>query len=88
MEAHGTTTNCRAILVDPNNTINVIAGSEDGIYRTVNSGTSWTRIKSGLGNYKTVTSLAQGAGAANQRRKIWVGTSGGVFIGKQSLALE
>ena len=84
----GTTTNCRAILVDPNNTINVIAGSEDGIYRTVNSGTSWTRIKSGLGNYKTVTSLAQGAGAANQRRKIWVGTSGGVFIGKQSLALE
>lgn len=84
----GTTTNCRAIIVDPNNTINVMAGSEDGLYRSIDGGSKWTRIRSGLGNYKTITSLAQGSGAASQRRKVWVGTSGGVFIGKQSLALE
>ena len=84
----GVNTNCRCILVDPNNTINVMSGSEDGLYRTTNGGSSWTRIRSGLGNYKTITSLTQAAGAAGQRRKVWVGTSGGVFIGKQSLALE
>lgn len=84
----GTNTNCRAIIVDPNNTINVMAGSEDGLYRSIDGGSSWTRIKSGLGNYKTITCLAQGAGAAGKRRKVWVGTAGGVFVGKQSLALE
>ena len=84
----GTNTNCRCVIVDPNNTINVMAGSEDGLYRTTNGGSSWTRIRSGLGNYKTITCLTQAAGAANQRRKVWVGTSGGVFVGKQSLALE
>ena len=84
----GTSTNCKCILVDPNNTINVMSGSEDGLYRSTNGGSSWTRIRSGLGNFKTVTSLTQAAGAAGQRRKVWVGTSGGVFIGKQSLSLD
>ena len=84
----GVDTNSKAIIVDPNNTINVMAGSEDGLYRTVNGGTNWTRIKSGLGNYKTITALGQAAGAAGEKRKVWVGTSGGVFMGKQSLALE
>ena len=84
----GVTTNCKCILVDPNNTINVMSGSEDGLYRSTDGGSSWTRIKSGLGNFKTVTSLTQASGAAGQRRKVWVGTSGGVFIGKQSLSLE
>ncbi len=84
----GTSTNCKCILVDPNNTINVMSGSEDGLYRSTNGGSSWTRIRSGLGNFKTITSLTQAAGAAGQRRKVWVGTSGGVFIGKQSLSLD
>ena len=84
----GVNTNCRCIIVDPNNTINVMSGSEDGLYRTTNGGSSWTRIRSGLGNYKTITSLTQAAGAAGKRRKVWVGTSGGVFVGKQSLSLE
>ena len=84
----GTSTNCKCILVDPNNTINIMSGSEDGLYRSTDGGSSWTRIRSGLGNFKTITSLAQAAGAAGQRRKVWVGTSGGVFIGKQSLSLE
>ena len=81
-------TNARCVLVDPNNTINVMAGSEDGLYRTTDGGQNWTRIRSGLGNYKTITSLAQAPGAADERRKVWVGTSGGVFIGRQSLQLE
>lgn len=84
----GVDTNSKAIIVDPNNTINVMAGSEDGLYRTVNGGSNWTRIRSGLGNYKTITALGQAAGAAGEKRKVWVGTSGGVFMGKQSLALE
>ena len=84
----GTSTNCKCILVDPNNTINIMSGSEDGLYRSTDGGSSWTRIRSGLGNFKTITSLTQAAGAAGQRRKVWVGTSGGVFIGKQSLSLE
>lgn len=84
----GNSTNCKCILVDPNNTINVMSGSEDGLYRSTDGGSNWTRIRSGLGNFKTITSLTQAAGAAGQRRKVWVGTSGGVFIGKQSLSLE
>jgi hypothetical protein len=65
-----------------------MSGSEDGLYRSTDGGSNWTRIKSGLGNFKTITSLTQGSGAAGIRRKVWVGTSGGVFIGKQSLSLE
>ena len=84
----GSNVNTRAIIVDPTNTINVLAGSEDGLYRTTNAGTAWTRIRSGLGNHKTITSLVQAAGLAGARRKVWVGTAGGVFMGKQSLDLE
>ncbi|PKL47424.1 MAG: hypothetical protein CVV42_13275 [Candidatus Riflebacteria bacterium HGW-Riflebacteria-2] len=84
----GSNVNTRAIIVDPTNTINVLAGSEDGLYRTTDAGGNWTRIKSGLGNHKTITSLTQAAGLAGARRKVWVGTAGGVFMGKQSLDLE
>jgi hypothetical protein len=84
----GSSVNTRAIIVDPTNTINVLAGSEDGLYRTTDAGGSWTRIRSGLGNHKTITSLTQAAGLAGARRKVWVGTAGGVFMGKQSLDLE
>lgn len=84
----GSGINSRAIIVDPTNTINVLAGSEDGLYRTTDAGTGWTRIRSGLGNHKTITSLIQAAGLAGARRKVWVGTAGGVFMGKQSLDLE
>jgi hypothetical protein len=84
----GSTVNTRAIIIDPTNTINVLAGSEDGLYRSTDAGGSWKRIRSGLGNHKTITSLIQAAGLAGARRKVWVGTAGGVFMGKQSLDLE
>lgn len=84
----GSGVNTRAILIDPTNTVNILAGSEDGLYRTTNAGTAWKRIRSGLGNHKTVTSLIQAAGIAGARRKVWVGTPGGVFMGRQSLDLE
>jgi hypothetical protein len=84
----GSTVNTRAIIVDSTNTINVMAGSEDGLYRSTNAGGSWKRIRSGLGNHKTITCLTQAAGLAGARRKVWVGTAGGVFMGKQSLDLE
>lgn len=84
----GSGVNTRAIIIDPTNTINVMAGSEDGLYRTTDAGTTWKRIRSGLGNHKTITCLIQAAGAPGARRKVWVGTAGGVFIGRQSLDLE
>ncbi|MGM0599010.1 MAG: hypothetical protein ACQETH_04230 [Candidatus Rifleibacteriota bacterium] len=84
----GSTVNTRAIIVDPTNTINVLAGSEDGLYRSTDAGGSWKRIRSGLGNHKTITCLIQAAGRAGERRKVWVGTAGGVFMGRQSLDLE
>jgi hypothetical protein len=84
----GSVVNTRTIIVDPTNTINVLAGSEDGLYRSTDAGASWKRIRSGLGNHKTITSLTQAAGLAGARRKVWVGTAGGVFMGKQSLDLE
>jgi len=84
----GSGVNNRAIIIDPTNTINVMAGSEDGLYRTTDAGATWKRIRSGLGNHKTITCLTQAAGAPGARRKVWVGTSGGVFMGRQSLDLE
>lgn len=84
----GSTVNTRTIIVDPTNTINVLAGSEDGLYRSTDAGAAWKRIRSGLGNHKTITSLIQASGLAGARRKVWVGTAGGVFMGKQSLDLE
>ncbi|GAB4270827.1 MAG: hypothetical protein Kow0029_07940 [Candidatus Rifleibacteriota bacterium] len=84
----GSTVNTRAIIVDPTNTINVLSGSEDGLYRSTDAGATWKRIRSGLGNHKTITGLTQASGLAGARRKVWVSTSGGVFMGKQSLDLE
>lgn len=84
----GSGVNTRAVIVDPTNTINVMAGSEDGLYRTTDAGGTWKRILSGLGNHKTITCLIQAAGAPGARRKVWVGTAGGVFMGRQSLDLE
>lgn len=84
----GSVVNTRAIIVDPTNTINVLAGSEDGLYRSTDAGATWKRIRSGLGNHKTITSLTQASGLAGARRKVWVGTAGGVFMGRQSLDLE
>lgn len=84
----GSNTNTRAIIVDPTNTINVMAGSEDGLYRSTDAGNSWTRIRSGLGEHKTITAIIQAPGQAGTRRKVWVGTAGGVFMGRQPLELE
>ncbi|RCK79997.1 MAG: hypothetical protein OZSIB_3866 [Candidatus Ozemobacter sibiricus] len=84
----GSSVNTKSVLVDPTNVINVMSGSEDGLYRSTDAGSSWTRIRSGLGNHKTINSLAQASGAAGERRRVWVGTTGGVFLGRQSLDLE
>lgn len=84
----GDTVNTKCILVDPTNVINVMSGSEDGLFRSTNAGVTWKRIKSGLGNNKTVNSLTQAGGPAGARRRVWVGLTGGVFLGRQSLDLE
>lgn len=88
--AGGSSTNCSTVIIDSTNTVNTLTGTEDGVYRiTMPSGAFVSkRIRSGLGNHKLVRSLAQSAGRPGVRRKIWVGTSGGVFMGRESLDLE
>jgi PKD repeat protein len=39
--------NIRRILIDPSNTQKLIISSSNGIYRTINGGTSWTQTKTG-----------------------------------------
>ncbi len=86
----GASTNCSTVIIDSTNTVNTLTGTEDGVYRiTMPSGAFVSkRIRSGLGNHKLIRSLAQSAGRPGVRRKVWVGTSGGVFMGRESLDLE
>jgi hypothetical protein len=84
----GSVVNTKCFLVDATNVVNVMSGSEDGLYRSTDAGGVWKRIQSGLGNHKTINSLTQATGEAGARRKVWVGTTGGVFIGRQSLDLQ
>ena len=85
----GSSINCSTVIIDSTNTVNAMTGTEDGVYRiTANNGFVSKRIRSGLGNHKLIRSLTQSAGLPGSRRKVWVGTSGGVFIGQESLDLE
>lgn len=84
----GSSVNTKCIIVDPTNVINIMVGSEDGLYRSTDPKNTWKRIRSGLGNHKTINSLTQASGAPGARRRVWVGTTGGVFVGRQSLDLE
>ncbi|MFA6748664.1 MAG: hypothetical protein WCS82_02185 [Candidatus Riflebacteria bacterium] len=85
----GSSINCSTVIIDSTNTVNAMTGTEDGVYRiTASNGFVSKRIRSGLGNHKLIRSLTQSAGLPGSRRKVWVGTSGGVFIGQESLDLE
>ncbi len=79
-------TNCRALIVDSTNTTNAMAGGETGVYRIVNGAS--TQITTGLGNHNIMLSLTQSTGAPGDRRRVWVGTSGGVFMGAEPIELQ
>ncbi|MFZ2960549.1 MAG: hypothetical protein WA705_27020 [Candidatus Ozemobacteraceae bacterium] len=81
----GDNVNCRGVLIDPTNVINFYAVAEDGLYRTKSK--SWEEIKTGLNGQKTMNCFTQSAGAPGANRRIWVGTTGGVYAGAKSLDL-
>lgn len=83
----GTYGNVRGIFIDPINTINVYIGTEEGLYRTKDAGTAWKQIKSGLEGNNTINSLGLTPGGLGNRR-IFSGTTSGVFMGRTSLDLE
>ena len=79
--------NVRDIFIDPINTINVYVGTEDGLYRTKDAGATWKRIKTGLEGHSTINALGLTPGGLGTRR-IFSGTTNGVFMGRTSLDLE
>jgi hypothetical protein len=83
----GNYVNVRDIFIDPINTINVYIGTEDGLYRTKDAGSSWKRIKTGLEGNSTLNSLGLTPGGLGTRR-IFSGSTNGVFMGRTSLDLE
>ncbi|MFZ2960552.1 MAG: Ig-like domain-containing protein [Candidatus Ozemobacteraceae bacterium] len=80
--------NARAVLIDPTNVTYFFYGQEAGLFRSKDAGTSWNQIKSGLGGTLVVNTFAQSEGPPGTKRRIWVGTTGGVFAGGRSLDLE
>lgn len=83
----GNYTNVRDIFIDPINTVNVYIGTEAGLYRTKDAGASWKQIKSGLEGNTTLNALGLTPGGLGTRR-IFLGTTNGVFMGRTSLDLE
>jgi len=83
----GTYANVRDILIDPINTINVFIGTEAGLYRSKDAGGNWKRIKTGLEGHTTINSLGLSPGGVGTRR-LFSGTTGGLYIGITSLDLE
>lgn len=81
-------TNCYATLIDPINVTYFFYGCEDGLYRSKNAGNSWTLIKSGLGGTKTIYTFTISPGSPGSTRRIWVGTSNGVYADGRSLDLD
>jgi hypothetical protein len=83
----GTYANVRDIFIDPINTVNVYIGTEAGLYRTKNAGSAWKQIKTGLEGNTTLNSLGLTPGGLGTRR-IFLGTTNGIFMGRTSLDLE
>jgi len=83
----GNYTNVRSIFIDPINTINVYIGTESGLYRTRDAGATWKQIKSGLEGHTTINALGLTPGGVGTRR-IFCGTTNGIFMGRTTLDLE
>jgi hypothetical protein len=83
----GNYVNVRDIFIDPINTINVYIGTESGLYRTKDAGASWKQIKTGLEGNTTLNTLDLTPGNVGMRR-IFLGNTNGIFIGRTSLDLE
>jgi hypothetical protein len=83
----GNYVNVRDIFIDPINTVNVYIGTEAGLYRTKDAGSSWKQIKTGLEGNTTLNALGLTPGGLGSRR-IFLGTTNGIFMGRTSLDLE
>ena len=79
--------NVKDIFIDPINTINVYIGTEAGLYRTRDAGATWKQIKSGLEGHTTINALGLTPGGVGTRR-IFCGTTNGIFMGRTTLDLE
>lgn len=79
--------NTRGTLIDPTNVTYFFYGAENGLYRSKTAGATWSQIKSGLANLLVVNCFTQSEGPPGNKRRIWVGTTGGVYAGAKSLDL-
>jgi photosystem II stability/assembly factor-like uncharacterized protein len=83
----GTFKNVKDIFIDPINTVNIYIGTESGLYRSRDAGSSWKQIKSGLEGHTTINALGLTPGGVGTRR-IFCGTTNGIFMGRTTLDLE
>ncbi|MBF0405852.1 MAG: hypothetical protein HQM10_00745 [Candidatus Riflebacteria bacterium] len=86
MNGTNTLVNIRGVLIDPINTVNVYIGTESGLYRSPDAGVSWKQIKSGLEGHTTINSFSLSPGGWGERR-IFSGTTAGLFMGETTLDL-
>ncbi len=85
--SQGAYTNVFDIFIDPINTVNVYIGTESGLYRSRDAGATWKQIKSGLEGHTTINTLGLTPGGIGLRR-IFCGTTNGIFMGRTTLDLE
>jgi hypothetical protein len=83
----GTFVNVRGIFIDPINTVNVYVGTETGLHRSKDAGGVWKQIQTGLEGNTTINTLGLTPGGLGTRR-IFSGTTNGVFMGRTSLDLD
>ena len=65
----------RVLAIDPKNPDTLYAGTDEGVFRSVNGGESWKPIISGMPT-RSVTSVAINPQDPNQ---VYAGTFGGLF---------